>query len=162
MLLLVVVLGRGQRRRCQHGLLLELLPGLLVYAVAVEACGSVLRLKHLLRRLLGVDNRLILELSLLSEEVQGLVPVRGILELSIGGRNAWRDHKVVLTGHHHSVVVLLPVRHAPVNLPIPVNLELTSVLELVLPRVGLRLLLLPVLLQRLHLAAAVIILAVGA
>ena len=153
------MLGRRQRRWRQHGLLLLL--GLLVYAVAVEARGSVLRLEHLLRRLLRVDYRLVLELSLLSEEVQGLVPVRGILELSIGRWNGWRDHKVVLTGQHHSVV-LLSVRHASVDLPIPVNLELTSVRELVLSGVRQRLLLLSILLLHVQLVTTAIILAVGA
>ena len=153
------MLGRRQRRWWQHGLLLLL--GLLVYAVAVEARGSVLRLEHLLRRLLRVDNRLVLELSLLSEEVQGVVPVCGILELSIGRWNGWRDHKIVLTGHHHSVV-LLSVRHASVDLPIPVDLELTSVRELVLSRVRQRLLLLSILLQHVQLVTTAIILAVGA
>ena len=138
-----------------------LLLGLLVYAVAVEARGSVLRLEHLLRRLLRVDDRLVLELSLLSEEVQGLVPVCGILELSIGRWNGWRDHKVVLTGHHHGVI-LLPVRHASVDLPIPVDLELTSVRELVLSGVRQRLLLLSILLQHVQLVTTAIILAVGA
>ena len=153
------MLGRRQRRWRQHGLLLLL--GLLVYAVAVEARGPVLRLEHLLRRLLRVDNRLVLELSLLPEEVQGLVSVRGVLELSIGRWDAWRDHEVVLAGHHHSVA-LLPVRHASVDVSIPVDLELASVRELVLSRVRQRLLLLSVLLQHVQLVTTAIILAVGA
>ena len=102
---------------------------------------------------------------MLAEEVQGLVPGSGILELSIGGWwDARRDHKVALAGHiHHLSVVLLPVRHASVNLPIPVvNLELTSVHELVLSRVRRRNgLLLSILLEHVRLASTVIILAVG-
>ena len=103
---------------------------------------------------------------MLSEQVQGLIPVCGILELAIGRWDAWRDQKVVLTGHHHGVI-LLSVRHAPVDLPIPVDLELTSVHELVLSRVRQRLLLrllllLSILLQHVQLVTTAIILAVGA
>ena len=97
---------------------------------------------------------------MLSEQVQGLIPVCRILELAIGRWDAWRDQKVVLTGHHHGVI-LLSVRHASVDLPIPVDLELTSVHELVLSRVRHRLLL-PILLQHVHLVATAIVLAVRA
>ena len=114
-------------------------------------------------RLLGVDDGGVLELALLAEKIQGLVPVDRVFELVRG--DARRDHEVVLLpGSHHGLVLSLSVRHAPVDLPIMmVDLELAAVHELVLPWVRLqRLMLLSVLPQLVHLVATAIVLSIGA
>ena len=63
-----------------------------------------------------------------------MVPIDRVLELVWG--NTWGDHKVVLvTGSHHSLIILLSMRHAPVNFPVVmVDLKLASVHELVFSR----------------------------
>ena len=154
------MLGWGQRDWRLLGFRLR---WLLKDGVTVEARGAVLRLEHFVGRLLGVDDGLVLELALLAEKVQGLVPVDRVLELVRG--DAGRDHEVVgVPGSHHGLVLCLAMGHAPIDFAIMVvDLELAAVHELVLPWVRLqRLMLLSVLPQLVHFVATTIILAVGA
>ena len=128
----------------------------LVDGIIIEARCTVLRLEHFLRRLLRVDLCLVVELTLLAQEIQCVVSMGWLGKLTMRCWDVRRYQKVVLSDH---IFALLSMGHTVVELTIlAVNLELA----LVEPRIRQRRLSTTMFILLMHLVSTVYMLAVRA